>query len=288
MSLRTDLAMETAAQLTKNENIKGVTMDVTQAPTAGLEITTVKVTDEQAAQRLSKPIGEYITVKFLSPIEDYSDKFEQRVELIAEQITRLAPDAEKILAVGLGNRQITPDAVGPLCADKIFPTSHIKKYAKEIDSGDFKDVTVIQTGVMGQTGIEASEQVSAVCRKTAPDLVVAVDALACSDLNNLGCTVQLCNTGISPGSGVENARKELSEQTLGVSCIAVGVPTVVDMSTAAEQLCGQTPPDNCGGMMVTPRNIDRIANSSAKYIAYALNKAFLKNLTVSDIESLVE
>lgn len=134
------------------------------------------------------------------------------------------------MAVGLGNYALTSDAVGPLTAEKIFATRHIKSLAKEIDTDDLGEVTVIQTGVLGNTGIESSEQVKAIAERVTPQAVIAVDALACSELSNLGRTIQLCNTGISPGSGVENARKELSLSTLGVKCIAIGVPTVIDLA----------------------------------------------------------
>lgn len=283
MSLRTDLAVESLSNVSKNKQLDGASVTVEQIPQADLEITKVKVTTQAAADKLSKPIGDYITVKFLTPIEEFSDKFEERVNVLSEQINALHSGAERILTVGLGNRAITPDAIGPLCADRIFATRHIKKYASEIDSGEFKDVSSVQTGVMGDTGIEASEQIKALCGTLSPDLVVAVDALACYDPENLGRTIQLCNTGISPGSGVENARAELSKRTLGVTCIAAGVPTVADLSSLTENAH-----EKAKQMMVTPRNIDRLAEASAKYIAYALNKSFLPNLSLEDIQSLVE
>lgn len=287
MALRTDLAMETAARVLGKGELKGIKSEKETLGEIGLEIIRVKILDEEGAKKVGKPVGEYVTVKFLDPMEDYSPCFEGRAEAVAGEIKRLCPHCGSVLAVGLGNRHITPDAVGPLCAEKIFPTAHIKKFAPEMWSEDFSQITVIETGVMGQTGIEASRQTAAVCREISPERVIAVDALACSELENLGRTVQICNTGISPGSGVENARKELSKATLGVECIAIGVPTVVDMSTVAEQLgAGERP--ECGGMMVTPRNIDKIVESAAKYIAYGINRAFLGDLTVEEITSLVE
>lgn len=288
MSLRTDLAMESAQQIALKKNINGVNQNISVFEEAAAEITDITVETDSAAVLLGKPKGRYITIKFTEQMDSFSDSFEKRVDIIAEQIKKFSPSAEKILAVGLGNRNITPDALGPMCADRIFASRHIKKLAAEIDSEGLAELSVIQTGVMGQTGIEASEQVKALCKNISPELVVAIDALACSDFSNLGNTIQLCNTGISPGSGVENSRKELSEQSLGIKCIAIGVPTVVDMTTAAEQITGAEAENEYQNMMVTPRNIDSLIMNASKYIAYAVNRAFHRSLSLSDIQSLVE
>lgn len=287
MALRTDLAVESAQQISMNKDIEGVTKEVSYDSRTAFEITDISIENEAAAEKLSKPKGRYITVRSDSPLDLFSDSFEKRIDIIAQQFEKLAPIPQKILVVGLGNRMITPDAIGPLCADKIFATRHIKKLAKEIDTENLTDVSVIQTGVMGDTGIEAAEQVKAVCDVVKPDLVIAVDALACSDLSNLGCAVQLTDTGISPGSGVENARKEISVHTIGINCIAVGIPTVVDLTTAAAQIYDEKKSSNFNGMMVTPRNIDKLVNNASKYIAYAVNKAYQKSLSLPDIQSLV-
>lgn len=288
MSLRTDLAMESAQQIALKKNINGVNQNISVFEEAAAEITDITVETDSAAVLLGKPKGRYITIKFTEQMDSFSDSFEKRVDIIAEQIKKLSPSAEKILAVGLGNRNITPDALGPMCADRIFASRHIKKLTAEIDSEGLAELSVIQTGVMGQTGIEASEQVKALCKNISPELVVAIDALACSDFSNLGNTIQLCDTGISPGSGVENSRKELSEQSLGIKCIAIGVPTVVDMTTAAEQITGAEAENEYQNMMVTPRNIDSLIMNASKYIAYAVNRAFHRSLSLSDIQSLVE
>ena len=132
------------------------------------------------------------------------------------------------LVAGLGNQSITPDAIGPLCAQRVFATRHIRQLGNELDMGELTEVSVIRPGVLGQTGIEASDLVKAACSRIDADTVIAVDALACSETHNLGRTIQLTDTGISPGSGVANSRKELSRRTLGADCIAVGIPTVTD------------------------------------------------------------
>lgn len=287
--MRTDLAIEAAQQLSLKSDLEGISQNIEIYENLSLEVTDISVETQAAAEKLSKPMGRYITVRSLDGTFDkYSECFEQRVEIIAKQINLLHQNAQNVLCAGLGNREITPDAVGPLCTDKIFATRHIKALATEIDTGDLLCVSAISTGVMGQTGIEASEQVKAVCDRISPDLVVAVDALACADIEHLGCTIQLCNTGISPGSGVANARSELSENTLGVCCIAVGIPTVVDLSVAAQQLSGSPAKKEIDEMMVTSRNCDKLVFNAANYISCAINRAFQPSISLDDLRSLTQ
>ena len=145
---------------------------------------------------------------------------------------------------------------------------------------------MIQPGVLGNTGIESSEQVKAIAERVTPQAVIAVDALACSELSNLGRTIQLCNTGISPGSGVENARKELSLSTLGVKCIAIGVPTVIDLCTAAQHIFGQKAPESSENIMVAPKTADKLSENCAKLIAMGINRAVHPALSQEDIQTL--
>ena len=140
---------------------------------------------------------------------------------------------------------------------------------------------------MAQTGLESSEYVKAVIKQTEPQLVVAIDALACSDISHLGTTIQLTDTGISPGSGVENARKELSAKTLGIPCIAVGVPTVADMNTLAEAMCEGDVNSEFNGMIVTPKSIDNLIIRTASIISTAMNRVFHPTLTDEEITSLI-
>ena len=140
---------------------------------------------------------------------------------------------------------------------------------------------------MAQTGVESSETVKALAGIIKPDVIIIVDALACSDLSHLGTTIQLTNTGISPGSGVENARKELSFHTLGVPCIAIGVPTVADMNSIAEELCNVQAPEEFDGMLVTPKSIDNLVLRSAGLIATAINRTFHPDLSDEEIASLI-
>ena len=245
MSIRTDMAAESFSQAGGAEKLQGVKVKNKVIENARLKVTDITIETQKAAEKLGRPVGRYITLTATdSTFDMYSDSFRERAEVIAKAIGELCGGCERFLAVGLGNYALTSDAVGPLTAEKIFATRHIKSLAKEIDTDDLGEVTVIQPGVLGNTGIESSEQVKAIAERVRPQAVIAVDALACSELSNLGRTIQLCNTGISPGSGVENARKELSLSTLGVKCIAIGAPTVIDLCTAAQHIFGQKAPES--------------------------------------------
>lgn len=287
MGIRTDLTLEAAQQLTKTTPVEGILKN--EYHKADLNITEIIVETDSAAESLGKPKGKYITIQSELPLENHPDNFNERVDILAEEINKLCENNENILVIGLGNKSITPDSLGPDVADQTFATRHIKQLAEDVDTSDLSTVSVIKTGVLGDTGIESSETVRAVCDMINPSVVIVIDALACSEVSNLGTTIQLCDTGISPGSGVENARKELSEQTLGVKVIAIGVPTVVDMQTISEYVFETPSPEKqMNNMMVTPRSIDKLIMRVSRLIAMGINRAFHPNLSIEDITSLVE
>ena len=286
MSIRTDMAAESFSQAGGVEKLQGVKVKNKVIENARLEVTDITIETQEASEKLGRPVGRYTLTATDSTFDMYSDSFRERAEVIAKAIGELCGECERFLAVGLGNYALTSDAVGPLTAEKIFATRHIKSLAKEIDTDDLGEVTVIQTGVLGNTGIESSEQVKAIAERVTPQAVIAVDALACSELSNLGRTIQLCDTGISPGSGVENARKELSLSTLGVKCIAIGVPTVIDLCTAAQHIFGQTAPESSENIMVAPRTADKLSENCAKLIAMGINRAVHPALSQEDIQNL--
>ena len=285
---RTDLAVEAARRLSYSRDIEGVRQSIDISESAQLETADITIETPAAAKDLGRPQGRYITLKALdSTFENYCPCYDERVRVIADTLRSLAGDAQHILVAGLGNRHMTADALGALVTDKIFATRHIKRLAHELDTSSLTEVSVIETGVLGNTGIESSEQIKAVCDAVRPDLVIAVDALACWDLGHLGRTIQMCDTGISPGSGVENSRKELSRATLGVTCIAIGVPMVADLASAAEMIFRKPAPEGTERMTVTPGSIDRLAESAAAYIAEGINLAFQKDLTAEELRSLI-
>lgn len=289
MSLRTDLALESASQVSTVPPVEGITRTTRNHEGSKIQITEISVSSPKASEILGKPIGKYITIENTQGCFSlYSDLFSEQVNVISQELKKLInKNAEKIMFVGLGNRAITPDSLGPLTAEKIFATRHIKRLAKDIDTSGLSDVSVVTTGVMAQTGIESSESVKAIADHVKPDLIIIVDALACSDLAHLGTTIQLTDTGISPGSGVENARKELSLNTLGVPCIAIGVPTVADMNTIAEGLSSRSLPPEFNGMIVTPKSIDNLILKTSGLISTAINRTFHPSLTDEEITSLI-
>ena len=271
--LRTDLALETARRLSLNADVEGVGQDIYEDEQAQCEVADITVTTDSAAEKLGRPCGRYITVKSTQgPLDRFSDRFGSRAELIAKLLRELAGGAERILVAGLGNRGLSADAVGPLCADRIFATRHIRGLGP-IGEG-LTEVSVTEPGVLGRTGLESAEVIKALCSAVEPDLLIAVDSLACLDPDHLGRTVQLCDTGISPGSGVSNPRSELSRRTLGVKVIAVGVPMVMDYPDRED-------------LVITPHNVDLLARNSAEYIAMGINLAFQRELDLNDLRSLI-
>lgn len=273
MSLRTDLALESAQSIRKNGDLpNGIESHVSRL--GGFEITTVEITSPDAAKRIGKPMGSYLTLEPKHRLDFPSDVSGKETKALARSIrTLIGEDSSSVLVVGLGNEAITPDSLGVKTARKIFATRHIKQNAPELLDDNTKDVSVLVTGVMGKTGIESSDVVKAVCERIKPTCVIAVDALACSDIDHLGRTVQITDTGISPGSGVANARRELSRSTLGIKCIAIGIPTVCDLQNGSD-------------LMVTPRTIDKMIYKSASLLAGGINLALHEGLSPKELEIL--
>lgn len=239
----------------------------------GFHITEVEVLDQRGADKLCKPQGKYVTMDLDTLFQRTEDAFVNAVRLLAQCVTELLPLSrdDGVLAAGLGNPAITPDAVGPETASFLLATRHLKRQLAE-DFAAFRTVAVCRTGVLGTTGMESAELIRAVCGAAQPDAVVVIDALAARSPEKLCRTVQLTDSGIVPGSGVGNNRAELSRRVLGVPVLAVGVPTVVDAGD---------------GLIVTPREIDRYVKDAGKLIGYALNLAFHPDLTVTDIDMFV-
>lgn len=280
MNFRTDLAVEQITDTLPS----GVHVEKRGEV---FEITEITIVDDRHRQSLGKGRGKYITLESGS-LSRFSDDYEDMAQELADEIRPLVPDGE-IFVVGLGNRDITPDAVGVQTAEKVLATRHLRD---ELDSEEeefltsLRRVSTFAGGVMGQTGIETAEIVKAVCSEIKPSAVIAVDALACSDISRLGTTIQISDSGISPGSGVSNTRRELSQANLGVPVIAVGVPTVVDMHTIVRSLAGVEIDGDLPNMMVTPRDIDRLTERASQLIAFGINLALQPSLTFDDVRGL--
>lgn len=298
MSIRTDLALEaaeTTAKAAAGTLPKGVL--VQEETLDGVSITTVTVTGEEGAAALGKAPGQYITVE-TGPFAAPRMTTEPEIAAMAKKLRSLLPPQGTILVVGLGNPHITPDDVGPRTADLILATRHLSEQAAETGGlPDFRPVAVLAPGVLAQTGVETGEVVASLCKSLAPAAVIVVDALAARSLSRLGATLQMADSGISPGSGVQNRRFALSRETLGVPVISMGVPTVVDATTLAHNLLrfpegeeaelrGLFLPEG-EGMMVTPRDVDLLVERAAKVLSLTINKALQPDLTLEEITYLV-
>lgn len=231
--IRTDLAVENRELYKESfhEDSEGVVIE--NEENRYYTITRVKVTNSQGSKDMRKPVGNYITIdvpKLNKTDEDLKDEVSQVLAKEIKGLGKNRPDS-KVLIVGLGNWNITPDALGPKVVNRVLVTRQFfVNYNKEIDE-TVANVAALSPGVMGITGIETSEIVKGVVEKVQPDLIIAVDALASRKMNRVSTSIQISDTGINPGSGVGNKRMELNERTLGKPVIAIGIPTVVDAAT---------------------------------------------------------
>lgn len=296
LTRRTDLAVEAkeiwAESAEEQTELQGV--EAREENIDGFSTTIVKILDEQGESSLGKPKGTYITIELDSIIKRDHDAFERGMGVISQKLLELLSlsGSEHVLVVGLGNYAITPDRIGPLTAKNTMVTSHLIEQVPE-HFGGFRSVSVLEPGVLGTTGIESAKIIKAVVSEVGPDRVVAVDALASRSISRVCRTVQICDTGIVPGSGVGNSREAINIDTLGVPVISIGIPTVVDAGTLAADLIektGQDAPDpkrfgEVGGtMIVTPKEIDVQVTDLSKLLGYSLNKAFHKGITLGDID----
>ncbi|MBE6955625.1 MAG: GPR endopeptidase [Ruminococcaceae bacterium] len=272
MAIRTDLAME-ARELTqsaeKTTKLPGV--KATSKQKKGVQVTHVQIVSEQGEQALGKPRGQYVTLEFEAVRRKERDAVSRAARILAEQMKELTglQEGKSVLLACLGNPAVTPDAVGPLVARQLLVTRHLVRQLPE-HFGTLRQVSVMEPGVLGTTGVESAELISAAVHKVCPDAVIAVDALASRSLERLFTTVQLTDVGITPGSGVGNSRKALSSETLGVPVYALGVPTVVDASTLVEELTGQQA-DGVRGMIVTGKDVDASLQEVSRLVAVGLN-----------------
>ncbi|MEG6521568.1 GPR endopeptidase [Desulfotomaculum sp. 1211_IL3151] len=268
-------------------------------------VTIVRVVEKYAEEIMGKPQGNYITIEAPSIRENSKQSHQEIAEILAKQLSSLfsLPEHANVLVVGLGNWNATPDALGPKVVGMTLVTRHMYNYAPEEIRGGMRSVSALSPGVLGLTGIETAEIIKGVVEKIKPELVIAVDALASRSIERIGTTIQLADTGIAPGSGVGNKRKGLNIETLGVKTIAIGVPTVVPAAVIAgetlDRLVEQAKdkpelqgiyqnmnsesfqpiinailqPYTSGQLMVTPKEIDTLIESTAKIIAGGISLA---------------
>lgn len=301
--IRTDLAREAweiwNESTEKTTALKGI--EAWDEEQDGFTVSTVKILDLDGEKALCKPAGTYITVELSALTRREENAFSRAAGLLSQKIRELLPLPSQVcvLVAGLGNRAITPDAVGPEAADTTMVTRHLKERMPK-DFAPFRPVCALKPGVTGTTGVESAELIRSVCNRVRPGAVIAVDALASRKAERLCRTVQLANTGIVPGSGVGNHRTAINWETLNVPVIAIGVPTVVDAGTLAADIASSAGlPDSEvdtilsewsksaeaeGEMIVTPRDIDRSVRDVGKLIGYAINLAMHDGLTIEDID----
>lgn len=294
-SIRTDLAME-AREL--NPDIQGIREE--NESSGRINISRITIESDEAARKIGKEKGEYITLDVpeleIRPI----DLFDEVARCIAKEISALikkfAP-CSNVLIVGLGNRSITPDSLGPRVTQDIYVTRHIKEYLPDIVPQSARAVSAICPGVLGVTGVETMEVIKGVVEHVKPDLIIAIDSLASRRAARINTTIQLSDTGIHPGAGVGNNRAQINKESLGVPVIALGVPLVVFASTISQDtisliadetglhgdeeklkhLAQKVIDEHMGQLIVTPKDIDSIVEDMSKMLAQGINMALFES-----------
>jgi len=272
----------------------------------------IEITNETGEKITGRSMGKYITIEFGRIwLKEYSE-FILAVDLIAEKIKLLAgienDKNEKVLIAGLGNSYITPDSIGPKVLPKILITRHLKQQTPDLyDNFGLVEMSGIAPGVLAQTGMETAEIVLSVTEEIKPSLVIIIDAFASRKISRLATTVQLSNTGISPGSGVGNHRQAIDSKLLGTKVISIGIPTVVDAATLSYDVVEEAykylnvDPDKkltrdildasleetTGNFFVTPKESDIIINEVSKVIGYAVNRAFYSDISIEEMSRIV-
>ncbi|MGL5351857.1 MAG: GPR endopeptidase [Clostridium sp.] len=322
INVRTDLAIE-AREMYKRDNksdVEGVYVE--EEKEGEIKISTVTIETDEAGEKIGKPKGHYITIDFPEYTHYDGESMDKVSDVVANVLKRLVsmPDEKTVLVVGLGNWNVTPDALGPKVSEKIMVTRHLKEVMPDVIDDSVRSVCTIAPGVLGITGIETGEVIKSIVKKIKPDLVICVDALGSRKLERVNRTIQIGDTGISPGAGVGNHRMKINEESLGVKVVAIGVPTVVDAATMAndtidlllDELIGKAEEGKefynmlksvdkneksalikevlnpfIGDLMVTPKDIDTIVNSLSKIIANGINMAIQPNLEMEDINKFM-
>ncbi|MBO4941095.1 MAG: GPR endopeptidase [Clostridia bacterium] len=319
---RTDLALEARELLFEAgetlSEIKGVRAEE-EFFEHDIKTTTVEVLDKNGEKALHKEKGRYITIELPQNWWMEQTVYEAACKICAKELKKLVSGnfLENVLVVGLGNRNITPDAVGPITLDHVLVTRHLIRYMPEEIDKRLKSVCGIAPGVLGITGLETGEIIKGLSEKIRPSLIIAIDALCSRSVKRVNKTIQLSDTGITPGAGVGNRRMSLNEKEMGVPVIGVGVPTVIDAATIAADaidlliknmkenaegnqrflemlkdaeeedrflLLKEVLGENVGDFIVTPKDIDEQAEEMSRIIANGINIALHEGISLSDID----
>lgn len=320
---RTDLAIEISdlLKLDKAEGyqIPGVEITEKALEEDAIHITRVRIVNEEGERQMGKPKGNYITIECSGIKQNNPSLHEKVIDALSKAISSLLPEKKNgplnVLVIGLGNRFATPDTLGPKVANQVFVTRHIALKAPELIEDDVAHLSSFAPSVMGLTGIETAEIIRGVAENVKPDCIIAIDALAARHVSRINSTIQISDTGISPGAGVGNRRKELNESTIGCKVIAIGVPTVVDTATLVSDTLSQITQlmlqqaehspifdmlkgismedhyslvqeslgDEIRELFVTPKEIDEIIEYLSSIISNAINIAVHPCMTLEDI-----
>lgn len=272
MGIRTDLAME-ERELHASELPAGVCCRERQE--RGIRITDVEIRDKGGEAALRKPMGRYVTLE----LEDAQIRCAPSdcAAAVSAELAALLPPEGPFLVIGLGNRAVTPDAIGPMTLRQVLATRHLRGTLPDL-FGSFREVSTLPTGVLGDTGLESAEIVRSLVRETKPRCVLAVDALASARPERLCRSIQLTDAGIAPGSGVHNDRRPLCRESLGVPVLGIGVPTVCDLRSLVE-----TEEE----MIVTPGKIDAQISDLVRILGAAINQALHPEIPPEDLAEFV-
>ena len=296
LDFRTDMADERVKECEKEGKIEGVSSENINVNDK-IKVTKVRVLNEQGKEKIGKEVGTYITIEIKEIEVINREELEKASKILSGQIQELIKPYKSILVVGLGNIDTTVDSIGPKVIKDLKITRHLKKYAPDLVDKNAKELSGIAPGVLGTTGIETQEILKGIVEKVNPDVIIAIDALISRDISRLFKTIQISNTGIIPGAGLGNTRKEISEKTMGVPVIAIGVPTLVEAATIVAdsielianqfeefaQLKNATKEDKYRlmkavlepskfNLTVTPKEVDDLVDNMKLIIAHGINE----------------
>ena len=276
---RTGLIIETMELATMNSNTN-IPLAKTENHTS-CKVTTVDIKTDEQSKSLKREKGSYITVEFDKTYRITDDDFEELIGVIADKIRHFSDEffGKRIVVAGIGNKNITADSVGPKSIERIIVTRALEN-TEFISSGCFGNVSAIAADVFGVTGIESAELIEGISKVLNPSLIIVIDALATTSLSRLCKTIQISNTSLTPGGGVDNARKSISTNNLKVPVISIGIPTVIDV---CDFLKSDIKTEYDDSLVAMPARIDDATDMGAKIIAFSLNKALHNNLPVEDI-----
>ena len=280
-TVRTDLALEARESIEeKAQDLHGVSVEENFDESGSVHITRVTVETKNGAKMLGKPMGVYITLEAPAMTEPEEDYHQEISDILADELRSILPEPDReqsILVVGLGNREVTADSLGPNVVDNLLVNRHIvREYGKvAYNRSKMHLVSSLVPGVMAKTGMESAEIIKGVISETKPDVVIVIDALAARSTKRLNRTIQITNTGIHPGSGVGNHRNAITQESLSIPVLAMGVPTVVDAATIVGDAMGERPValKELNNMYVTTKDVDQQIQQISHILCDGINKA---------------